>query len=77
MAKNGGFFICSCAHLFILFVCEHLFTFQFCALMPKISKENFAKGLGRGSTKTLQLASKYHFFFQNEIQNINTFNVKE
>ena len=25
------------------FVYEHLFTFQFCALMPKISKENFAQ----------------------------------
>ena len=25
-----------------LFVCEHLFTFKFSALMPKISKENFA-----------------------------------
>ena len=25
-----------------LFSCEYFFTFQFCALMPKISKENFA-----------------------------------
>ena len=33
------------AHMLIsslLFVCEHLFTFQFSVLMPKISKENFA-----------------------------------
>ena len=28
--------ICSYAHFSLLFVCEHLFTFQFCALMPKI-----------------------------------------
>ena len=33
--------MCSFVHFY--FVCEHLFTFQFCALMPKISKENFAK----------------------------------
>ena len=38
--------VTSYAHMLIcslLFVCEHLFTFQFCVLMPKISKENFAK----------------------------------
>ena len=28
-----------CSHLFL---CEHLVTFQFCALMLKISEENFA-----------------------------------
>ena len=33
--------MCSFVHFY--FVCEHLFTFQFCALMPEISKENFAK----------------------------------
>ena len=36
----------SYAHMLIFslkLLCEHLFTFQFCALMPKISKENFAK----------------------------------
>ena len=35
----------SYAHMLIcslLFLCERSFTFQFCALMPKISKENFA-----------------------------------
>ena len=36
--------MCSFVHFY--FVCEHLFTFQFCALVPKISKENFAKLLG-------------------------------
>ena len=37
--------VLSYAHMLIcslLFLCEHLFTFQFCALMPKISKEIFA-----------------------------------
>ena len=35
----------SYAHMLIgslLFSCEHSFTFQVCAWMPKISKENFA-----------------------------------
>ena len=27
----------------LLVLCEHLFTFKFAALMPKISKENFAQ----------------------------------
>ena len=38
-------FFSSFAHMLICalkFVCEHSFTCQFCALMPKISKENFA-----------------------------------
>ena len=26
----------------LLFICEHLFTFKFSALMPKLSKENLA-----------------------------------
>ena len=37
--------VMSCAHMLICllkFLCEHLFTFKFSALMPKISKENFA-----------------------------------
>ena len=32
--------MCSFVHFY--FVCEHLFTFHFCALMHKISKENLA-----------------------------------
>ena len=36
-AKNESFFIFSYAHLFT-FSCEYSFTFQFCALMPKILK---------------------------------------
>ena len=32
--------MCSFVHFY--FVGEHLFTFQFCALMPKIFKENVA-----------------------------------
>ena len=50
--------ICSFVHSYLyvniyslLFVCEHLFTFQFCALMPKISKENFAIFLIRKTRK--------------------------
>ena len=37
--------VSSYAHMLICalkFLCEHFFTCQFCALMPKISKENFA-----------------------------------
>ena len=34
---KNSMLICS-----LLFLCEHLFTFKFSALMPKLSKENFA-----------------------------------
>ena len=27
----------------LLFICKHLFTFKFSAVIPKISKENFAQ----------------------------------
>ena len=37
ISSSGHMLICS-----LKFLCEHLFTFQFCALMPNISKENFA-----------------------------------
>ena len=38
--------VSSYAHMLncsLLFLCEHLFTFQLCPLMPKISKESFAR----------------------------------
>ena len=53
--KNGDFFNCSYAHFSLKFSCEHLFTFQFYAFMPKISKENFGVemwiGVGGGGQK--------------------------
>ena len=44
-----------CSFVIFYFVFEHLFTFQFCAMMPKISKENFAKILVVFTTKAWPL----------------------
>ena len=41
--KWGLLHMLMCSYVHFCFVCEHLFTFQFSALMPKISKENFAE----------------------------------
>ena len=52
--------VSSYAHMLIyshLFSCDHFFTFQFYALMPKISKENFADCL-----KPFQFGPGFHFF---------------
>ena len=48
------------------FVCEHLFTFPFCALMPKISKESFAKfpSNAYGKSKFIKIVVPYTKGFQ-------------
>ena len=43
--KIGGLSYAQMLFCSLLFLCEHLFTFKFSALMPKISKENFAEFL--------------------------------
>ena len=41
--KRGFHHMLMCSFVHFYFVCEHLFTFQISALMPKISKENCAQ----------------------------------
>ena len=56
--KLGFLHMLMCSFVHFHFVCEHLFTFQFCALMPEISKENFAGNLQRKLAKTVGESTK-------------------
>ena len=63
------------AHMLIcsvLFVCEHLFTFYLCALMPKISKEKFANI----SFPAFSVGSSCHIFGQT-ITNVMSFSASQ